>query len=440
MNGFVTIAKGDPWLQRAAMLAVSARRFGYPTILMTVETDASRYADLFHRVVDIGQAAPPLVNPPGACAHWELKKYAGAVTWDDFETCAYVDADSTVIKDPAPIFRIEAPVHTPGTERRVASGQRWAIPHPISSTGWVTERLGIDQPLQMLNGGFFVYRKSPEAEQWFEEFQRNFERLQQLYAPQGVTGGVRDELCMSLAYARLGIKLETSDTSIGLWDAENLTLDIANQVFECKKGYHWGGHHFSPIIAHWGHRGHPRYQDCVYWLCRDADLPVPKLFRTNPDLIKNGFAITGDCAAFLREYIEQHRFKRVLEFGPGASTQVFAAAGCDVVTCEYDGKWLAHYRQKFAGLPNVELRQFENTQPIKLAGQELGRFDLAFVDSPIGTKTRSRLNTSEAADRHSDRWILHDATRRGERETLNYFAAQGRQVQLRGKMGVVTRA
>ncbi len=119
----------------------------------------------------------------------------------------------------------------------------------------------------------------------------------------------------------------------------------------------------------------------------------------------------------------------VLEFGPGESTRAFIEAGCKrIATCEYQDVWADRARQWTREFPQVELHAYANTPTISIPSLDAEQFDLAFVDSPLGTSDRqklkgqeecSRLNTTLYALTHAKIVLLHDARRPGEQNTLN---------------------
>ena len=278
MDGFVTIATNDAYLQRAVMLALSAKRFGFPTLLLYKSFDPSRYAEHFFEVVDIG--SEHLDNDLGGVAGsvGELKrhcyKYSSA-----FSRCAYADSDSLVIRHPVEIFELPDPVHTPGG-KSISGDMRWGVPPVVESTVKLARDLGVNNPLQTLNGGFLVWKRGERAEQWFKDFGNFFANVLGVYRRHGAYRA-RDELCMALAFAKHSIRLSKSDSSIGIWDAQNLQLDIDRQIFQCVKGYYWEGHRFEPRIAHFGgSRISDVYRRCVQYLRQNYPVNVPLFNQT----------------------------------------------------------------------------------------------------------------------------------------------------------------
>jgi len=133
--------------------------------------------------------------------------------------------------------------------------------------------------------------------------------------------------------------------------------------------------------------------------------------------------------------------KSALEFGPGESTMAFLQAGCTrVLTLEHDRKWLRKAQQRFAGYDAIEVGTYTNTPTINASAGACERFDIAFVDSPVGTVKRrvihagqedcSRLNTVQYALTCASVVLLHDARREGEQRTLERMKQMGWNVKL----------
>ena len=131
----------------------------------------------------------------------------------------------------------------------------------------------------------------------------------------------------------------------------------------------------------------------------------------------------------------------VLEFGPGSSTWAFVEAGVrNIVSCEFDPRWLEKTRVEFEGYADV--LEFDQTQyPLIIPRVEAQTFDLILVDSPVGLHGKktprfkgyedcSRWNTMCWAIEHSDLIFLHDAHRPGEKETLRKVEQLGYTVTL----------
>jgi hypothetical protein len=146
-----------------------------------------------------------------------------------------------------------------------------------------------------------------------------------------------------------------------------------------------------------------------------------------------------DRAAIEAE-VERLSARSVLEFGPGASTQVFLDAGVyRIVTCEYEDGWYRRAAQQWKGEGRVDVRRFHNDSEASVDGPPLDTFDLALVDSPIGSNRReklpgqeecSRLNTTLRALEHAPVVLLHDCHRPGEQATLERVKEAGHRVTL----------
>lgn len=124
--------------------------------------------------------------------------------------------------------------------------------------------------------------------------------------------------------------------------------------------------------------------------------------------------------------------KTVLEFGPGNSTLAWVEAGCtDITTLEHQAKWFMIAKANLAKYKNVKLLPYNNTPVIEIPALNGKKFDLIFVDSPVGMEASpkfaprfpgqencSRLNTLLFALDRAPVILLHDAKREGEQNTL----------------------
>jgi hypothetical protein len=137
--------------------------------------------------------------------------------------------------------------------------------------------------------------------------------------------------------------------------------------------------------------------------------------------------------------------KRVMEFGPGASTLAMIEAGVEhIVSAECSPLWEAKARvslHEYIDAGRVEIIRFTNTVPVTFSQEVEGPFDLVFVDSPVGIEARSavrhkgqencsRLNTMIAALDLAPVVLLHDAKRPGEQATLKRVADLGHRVTM----------
>jgi hypothetical protein len=439
VDGFVTLAVGDRYLQMAAAFALSARRFGYETVLMYRDADPARYRALFAETFDL--AGKPTANPPVVYAARELKRYAYQAS-PRFTKCCFVDADSLVIRNPARMFAELArseQIHTPAG-RRVGADQAWAAPSGIP-TQQAAQAMGVpkDRVVQTLNGGFLFWKRGTAAERWFDDYESLYGRLAQYFQDtlhRQCT--VSDELCAGIAFALSGIELWKSNSSIGVWDAANLKLDMAREEFTCVKHHYWEGHRFGPYIAHFGGSAiGSRYRECAAFVRQgqNIDLPLFDTIQESPvrslsQLSANAYSLSDGELIALRQFVANHGIKSVLEFGPGRSTACFLDAGCRVYSLEYEARWLAHYRGVFANRPQLTLGVFQNREPAVLPQGLPERFDMALVDSPAGEHVAgaagcSRLNTCLAAAAHTDLILLHDVNRSTERSTVEHMRNLG---------------
>ncbi len=419
MDGFVTLAVGDGYLQRAAAFALSARRFGFPTILMHRDVDPGPYRSLFAEITNLTDEAT--VNRAGAGAARELKKCAYRRS-ESFQRCAFVDADSLVIRDPRAMFDLLArdQVHTP-CARDLRVDEHW-------NTGRMTTRavacaMGVPdtRPLPTLNGGFFIWERGETAQRVLREYHSLFDRLSAYFLEsESAPSSVSDELCLAISIALHNMPRHKSDSSIGIWDAAQLVLDIERQEFECTKHYYWEGHRFRPYIAHFGGSTiSPLYRRCVEFLRRGSPWPFLVFDPTAPEVVpvRSGpYSPSARELNALAEFARRNNVRTVLEFGPGRSTEYFLNAGCEVWSFEYQERWLRHCRRTFAGRPRLTLGRFENVPDVRLPELVGRRFDMAFVDSPTAAHRpvavpQSRLNTTLAAARYSDVILLHDVDR-----------------------------
>jgi len=142
----------------------------------------------------------------------------------------------------------------------------------------------------------------------------------------------------------------------------------------------------------------------------------------NEARFNDAYAVLVSECKVIEDYVRREGIRSVLEFGPGRSTLMFAAAGCEVWTAECNEDWLDHYRQLFADEPAIHIVPFENIPSIRIPELEGKRFDLAFIDSPTGhefpPRMSSRLNSCGFAGQHADRLLLHNAERSGEQATI----------------------
>lgn len=138
----------------------------------------------------------------------------------------------------------------------------------------------------------------------------------------------------------------------------------------------------------------------------------------------------------------------VLEFGPGHSTYAFIEAEVkEIHTLEYQEAYYQQARRDFATYRNVYVGRFINKSHIYLDMLKGFKFDLAFVDAPIGEghnrrilpgqELCSRYNTTRCALDHAACVLLHDCHRYGEQHTLKRLEDSGYRVKIHStKKGV----
>lgn len=107
--------------------------------------------------------------------------------------------------------------------------------------------------------------------------------------------------------------------------------------------------------------------------------------------------------------------KRILEFGPGASTYAFIEWWADIIhTYEADPDFADKYNKEFENYIWIDVRYGEIYDRDEHHG-----YDLAFVDWPRGIDSMSRFAPLDYAIKHSKVTILHDSKRPGEMESLS---------------------
>jgi hypothetical protein len=132
--------------------------------------------------------------------------------------------------------------------------------------------------------------------------------------------------------------------------------------------------------------------------------------------------------------------KTILEFGPGASTEVFAGFGLLVTTVEHQQKWYEVAKERFKDRPNVRVLKGEDEIPFRVPElDDSEKFDMAFVDAPQGYYPKrkihkgyedcSRFNSTLFALERAPVVFLHDAIRPLERGTLCRLTRMGYQVE-----------
>lgn len=110
-------------------------------------------------------------------------------------------------------------------------------------------------------------------------------------------------------------------------------------------------------------------------------------------------AVSESDWEFIKSLIKKHNIRSVLEFGSGYSTVLFAKAGLKVVSYETHGQWIERVKSVF---PDLDIRKWNG----KVCNEELGRFDLAFVDGPPGGYSRE--HSTKLASEHAQYVLVHD--------------------------------
>lgn len=112
---------------------------------------------------------------------------------------------------------------------------------------------------------------------------------------------------------------------------------------------------------------------------------------------------------FIKYILKREKPKRVLEFGCGLSSLMMSET-VPVLSFETDSEHRSRILAKCNG--NLLKVRMWNGKEIK----RLGRYDLAFVDGPVGASSggMGRQHSIRLAAKHSDRIIIHDAGRSDE--------------------------
>jgi predicted O-methyltransferase YrrM len=136
-------------------------------------------------------------------------------------------------------------------------------------------------------------------------------------------------------------------------------------------------------------------------------------------------SINAENFDFLRKFIKQNSIKSVLEFGPGTSTLCFLACGCDVDTCECKESYFHQYKNEFRGNTKINVHVYDDVDNVSVPSLEKDRYDMAFIDGPVGRARLSRLNTLLFSASKTDIIMLHDAARKGELESIDEMRKLG---------------
>lgn len=136
-------------------------------------------------------------------------------------------------------------------------------------------------------------------------------------------------------------------------------------------------------------------------------------------------SITKKEYMFLFNFVKLNNINSVLEFGPGLSTCAFMENDCEIYSYENQEKWFLINKELFNNFKNVNINLFEYKENMQINELRNKFFDLAFIDSPVGTSSMSRLYTCLFASKKSHLFLLHDSNRIPEKKTLEYFRETG---------------
>lgn len=135
--------------------------------------------------------------------------------------------------------------------------------------------------------------------------------------------------------------------------------------------------------------------------------------------IKYGFAewggssITDKDWEFIKNIIQKENIKTVLEFGAGLSTFLMADLVDKIISYEDKPGWIKEFKLKISALgvdDEIEVRSWNG----KTINEELGKFDMVFVDGPSGGGNRAI--STKIASESADIVIVHDAGRPAEQK------------------------
>ena len=113
--------------------------------------------------------------------------------------------------------------------------------------------------------------------------------------------------------------------------------------------------------------------------------------------------------------MEENEVKSVLEFGSGLSSLLMSETAT-VLSFEMNQEHADNVLERVNG-NQLSIRIWDGVKPKSV----LGRFDLAFVDGPVGVVNGGpgREHSIRLAAEHADRVIVHDAGRREETHWQN---------------------
>lgn len=153
------------------------------------------------------------------------------------------------------------------------------------------------------------------------------------------------------------------------------------------------------------------------------------LLRRAASVPRNGWQVDDADITVLSRLARTVHAKRVLEFGPGRSTWLWATLGCEVDSLEYDASHFERQQQEFAGVPEVRIHSHGRPISVDLP---FSCYDLSFVDGPPGAlyESHSRIDAVRFALGRCSLVAMHDCKRRGERQTLEALRASGYLAQI----------
>jgi predicted O-methyltransferase YrrM len=148
--------------------------------------------------------------------------------------------------------------------------------------------------------------------------------------------------------------------------------------------------------------------------------PSKYLTRLEGDADFGSWAIERMEFRWLSRWCQEQGIRKVLEFGPGASSYAFVGAGCDLHSYEADASWLRKHRLHLGILTSLSLLSADSLP----TSSELPFIpDVVMVDGPAyrqGDAYSRRKECAWAMDL-CGRFFLHDTKRLGERATLEDY-------------------
>ena len=162
--------------------------------------------------------------------------------------------------------------------------------------------------------------------------------------------------------------------------------------------------------------------------------PTPD--KVDEDLIsKFGFKWGGGCITdrdwmFMKEVIEEHGVKNIIEFGAGLSSLLFSTVAEKIITFETQPGWIKDIQDKSDETKNHLFHWDGQNLEIQDFIDEGLKFDMAFVDGPAGGQNRE-FSTKYGAEL-ADIVIVHDAGREWERKWQKKYLENDFELVARG--------